>query len=218
MLLLGLDTSTPAVTVALHDGVTVLVESTTVDGRRHGELLAPAIDVVLKSAGRRATELTGVAVGVGPGPYTGLRVGVVTAASLADALGIAAHGICSLDVVAAVGRAAGVTGTITAVTDARRREVFWARYDDDGDRVDGPGVDRPRDAAARADGTAVGPGALLYADAFDLPVLDGSPSAGALCSLVAARLDTGGELLPARPIYLRRPDAVVPGPPKAVTA
>jgi tRNA threonylcarbamoyl adenosine modification protein YeaZ len=219
MLLLGLDTSTPAVTVALHDGASVLAESTTTDARRHGELLAPAIDAVLRDAGRTPTELTGVAVGVGPGPYTGLRVGVVTAASLADALEIAAHGICSLDVVAATSRAAGVTGPLTAVTDARRREVFWAAYDDVGERVDGPRVDRPRDAAAHAVGTAVGPGAVLYADAFDKPVVDAGLTAGALCTIAASRLLLGeGELLPVRPIYLRRPDAQEPHPPKRVLA
>ena len=88
MLLLGLDTATPAVTVALHDGDHPLAQLVTVDAHRHAELLAPAIAKVIADAGAERGDLTGIAVGVGPGPYTGLRVGVVTAKVLAAALGI----------------------------------------------------------------------------------------------------------------------------------
>ena len=97
MLLLAFDTATPAVTVALHDGEQMLAERTSVDGRRHGELLAPAIADVLADAGRSASDLTGIAVGVGPGPFTGLRVGLMTARALADALGVEISGVCTLD-------------------------------------------------------------------------------------------------------------------------
>ena len=96
MLLLAFDTATPAVTVALHDGSTVLAESAEVDARRHGELLAPAIARVLAASGRTQRELTGIAVGVGPGPFTGLRVGLVTARALGEALRIPVHGVCKI--------------------------------------------------------------------------------------------------------------------------
>src|SRR4051794_2488638 len=145
-------------------------------------------------------DLTAVAVGIGPGPYTGLRVGVATAGAVADALGVPAYGVCTLDVLA---HQAGSERAITAITDARRREVFWACYDAGGHRVAGPNVNRPADVALR--GRAVGPGALLYADVFDVSEAE-QVSAGALCSVVADRLAAQQPLEPARPIYLRRPD------------
>ena len=101
MLLLGLDTATPAVTVALHDGGQPLAQLVTVDAHRHAELLAPAIAKVIADGGASPRDLTGIVVGVGPGPYTGLRVGVVTARVLGAALGIPVYGVCSLDVIAA---------------------------------------------------------------------------------------------------------------------
>ena len=101
MLLLAFDTATPAVTVALHDGSRVVAEESAVDARRHGELLAVAIANVLRAAGAGPADLTRIAVGTGPGPYTGLRAGLVTASVLSSALGIPADGICSLDVIAA---------------------------------------------------------------------------------------------------------------------
>src|SRR5579871_3305644 len=107
VLLLGLDTATPAVTVALHDGGQPLAQLVTVDAHRHAELLAPAIAKVIADGGATPRDLTGVVVGVGPGPYTGLRVGVVTARVLGAALGIPVHGLCSLDVIAAGVRGGG---------------------------------------------------------------------------------------------------------------
>jgi tRNA threonylcarbamoyl adenosine modification protein YeaZ len=101
VLLLAFDTATPAVTVALRGDEGVLAEHTEIDARRHGELLAPGIEKVLADAGRSRTDLTGIAVGVGPGPFTGLRVGLVTARALGDALDIPVHGVCTLDILAA---------------------------------------------------------------------------------------------------------------------
>ncbi len=100
MLLLALDTATPAVTVALHDGHRVLAEVSEVDARRHAELLAPGIEAVLAQAGATTRDLTAIAVGTGPGPFTGLRVGLVTARTLASTLGVPVHGVCTLDVLA----------------------------------------------------------------------------------------------------------------------
>jgi tRNA threonylcarbamoyladenosine biosynthesis protein TsaB len=139
VLVVGFDTATPVVSVALHDGERVVSEASAADGRRHGELLAPMIAKVLAEAGASRTDLTAVAVGVGPGPYTGLRVGVVTARVLAAVLGIPVHGVCSLDVIAAAvprGR------EFLVATDARRKEVYWASYDAAGTRLEGPLVGR----------------------------------------------------------------------------
>jgi tRNA threonylcarbamoyl adenosine modification protein YeaZ len=87
--------------VALHDGERIRACAFEVDARRHGELLAPMIAKVMADAGASRAELSAVAVGVGPGPYTGLRVGVVTARVLGSVLGIPVHGVCSLDLIAA---------------------------------------------------------------------------------------------------------------------
>lgn len=209
MLLLAFDTSSPAITVALHDGDRLLAEHTVIDARRHGELLAPGIARVLEHAGNAATDLTDIAVGVGPGPFTGLRVGLMTARALADALPVRLHGVCSLDVVAA----AIVSGEPYLVaTDARRREVYWATYTSDGTRLDGPHVDKPADVAWR--GPSYGAGAAMYNDIFDNVVNAELPNAATLASMVA----TGAAvLLPADPLYLRRPDAVEPPARKVVT-
>jgi tRNA threonylcarbamoyladenosine biosynthesis protein TsaB len=222
VLLLGLDTATPAVTVALHDGTQVLAEATTIDRHRHAELLAPAIEQVLSEAGAERGDLTQVAVGVGPGPYTGLRVGIVTARILGAALGIPVHGVCSLDIVAADATGAAMSAPeFLVAADARRREVYYARYSQAG-RYFGPQVDRPADIEDRASMPAFGEGARLYADLF--PVADGPmyPAAATLCRLVASALTgaAGGRpiaLLPPDPLYLRRPDAREPGAPKRVT-
>ena len=109
MLLLAFDTATPAVTVAIHDGTRVLAQATTVDARRQGELLAGHIEKVMAQAGASLAGLTAIAVGAGPGPYTGLRTGLVTARVLGAALGVGVHGMCTLDVIAAdaVAAAAG---------------------------------------------------------------------------------------------------------------
>jgi tRNA threonylcarbamoyl adenosine modification protein YeaZ len=205
VLLLAIDTATPAVTVALRTGEVVLAESSTVDARRHGELLAPAIRQVLQAAGVLPSGLTAVVVGLGPGPYTGLRVGVVTAAALSHSLGAPAYGACSLDVIAA--DAEPGEGFVVA-TDARRREVYWAAYDGSGNRVDGPRVDRPADVPVggrRVEGPAVD----LYAEAMGWR--SGGvryPRAATLGRLVAARAAAGRPADELRPLYLRRPDAV----------
>ena len=245
MLLLGLDTATPAVTVALHDGTRVLAEATTVarfSGRQalasspggdgggalpakgsHSELLAPAIAQVLAEAEVDRRDLTAVAVGVGPGPYTGLRVGIVTARVLGAVLGIPVHGVCSLDIIAADVEAP----RFLVATDARRREVYYACYDETG-RYRGPQVDRPGDIEGRDSLPAVGEGARMYDGIFPAMVGDGPlyPSAATLCRIVAAELGSASlagtgrpalPLLPPVPLYLRRPDAREPGAPKRVT-
>ncbi|MGW0859723.1 tRNA (adenosine(37)-N6)-threonylcarbamoyltransferase complex dimerization subunit type 1 TsaB [Streptomyces sp. NPDC002690] len=214
-----MDTATPAVTVALHDGTSVVAESGQVDARRHGELLLPTVDRVLAEAGTTLDAVTGIVVGVGPGPYTGLRVGLVTAATFASALSVPVHGLCTLDGLAyAAGEEAGITGPFAVATDARRKEVYWARYEDPRTRTAGPSVDRPADIAEELAGLpVVGAGALLYPDSFPDARGPEHVSAGALAALAAERLAAGEKLLDPQPLYLRRPDAQVPKNYKVVT-
>ncbi|WP_155058614.1 tRNA (adenosine(37)-N6)-threonylcarbamoyltransferase complex dimerization subunit type 1 TsaB [Streptomyces blattellae] len=215
MLLLALDTATPAVTVALHDGTDVVASSSQIDARRHGELLLPAVDRVLTEAGLRLDAVTGIVVGIGPGPYTGLRVGLMTADTFGLALGVPVHGLCTLDGLA---YASDMGSPFVVATDARRKEVYWARYADSRTRVTEPAVDRPADIADRVAGLpAVGAGALLYPDTFPSVHEPEHVSAAALASLAAERLAAGEELPAPRPLYLRRPDAQVPKNYKVVT-
>jgi tRNA threonylcarbamoyl adenosine modification protein YeaZ len=211
--LLALDTATPAVTVALHDGEQVVASRTRVDAMRHGELLAPGIAAVLSEAGAVRQDVTAVAVGVGPGPFTGLRVGLVTARTLALALDIPVYGVCTLDVLAvqAVDGAA-VHEPFLVATDARRKEVYWAAYDEGGGRLDGPYVARPADVATGV--PVVGAGALLHPEAFPLAAGPRHPDARVLAEVVAGER---AELLDPEPLYLRRPDAAAPGRPKRVS-
>ena len=199
--LLAFDTATPAVTVAVADGDVVLAERSAVDARRHGELLAPTIAAVLSEAGVDRRSLTQVAVGAGPGPFTGLRIGLVTARTLGAVLDIPVVGVCTLD---ALALQSGLDGVFRVVTDARRQQVYWAAYATDGGlhRVDGPHVDAPADVVW--DGAAAGPGAAMYADSFPGHCTPEHPSASALCGWVAGGLP----LQPPDPLYLRRPDAV----------
>jgi tRNA threonylcarbamoyl adenosine modification protein YeaZ len=215
VLLLAFDTSTSAVTVALHDGATVVAEESAVDGRRHGELLAVFIDKALRCIGAGREDLTAVAVGTGPGPYTGLRAGLVTARVLASALGIRIDGVCSLDVIAAAARAESAGTEFLVATDARRREVYWARYSATGQRSSGPHVSRPADLPP---GLAVaGEAALIYPELGDRPLNPAFPAAAQLAAIAAGRLARDEPPLPAEPLYLRRPDAREPGKPKRVT-
>jgi len=221
VLVVGFDTATPAVTVALHDGERVVSEAFAADGRRHGELLAPMIAKVMADAGASRADLTAVAVGVGPGPYTGLRVGVVTARVLGAVLGLPVHGVCSLDVIAA---AVPPGREFLVATDARRREVYWARYDASGRRLEGPRVGRADSIPGAPERPAAGNGAQLYPEAFGEVTGPAYPDARTLCAIVAGQLAVPGAapspaapLLAAEPLYLRRPDAREPGPPKRVT-
>jgi tRNA threonylcarbamoyl adenosine modification protein YeaZ len=196
VLLLALDTATPAVTVALHDGVSVVAASCQIDARRHGELLLPAVDQVLATAGVKLAEITDIAVGVGPGPYTGLRVGLMTAGTFGFTLGVPVHGVCTLDSLAHAygtsGSPGASQGPFVVATDARRKEVYWARYEDDGTRSTGPAVDRPADIADRVTGlVAVGDGAFLYPDVFPDAREPRHVEAAAVAAFAAERLAAG---------------------------
>jgi tRNA threonylcarbamoyladenosine biosynthesis protein TsaB len=212
--LLAFDTAAPFVTVALHHGDAVVAERRSEQRMKHGEQLAPLIETALTGVGIVYRDLTAIAVGIGPGPFTGLRVGLVTARTLGFVLEIPVYGVCSLDVVAleaALG-ASPVGRDFAVATDARRKEVYVATYDDRGRRLDGPEVLRPADAAT--DRPVAGEGAVLYPDSFPDARDPAQPAAGWLARAVAEEL---AELHDPQPMYLRRPDAVAPGAPKRVS-
>jgi len=208
--LLAFDTATPFVTVALHDGSDVVVELFSEQKMKHGEQLAPLIERAMDQARVTRQDLTRIGVGVGPGPFTGLRVGLVTARTLGFVLEIPVIGVCSLDVLALEAVETGaVKGDFVVATDARRKEVYFASYDAAGARLDGPVVEKP--AALRTDLPVVGEGAGLYPEAFPNAAGPQRPGAGWLARAVAQER---AELRDPEPLYLRRPDAVAPGPRK----
>jgi len=184
---LAIDTATPAVTagVVRRDGgrIDVLAERVTVDARAHAEQLTPNVLAALGDARIAVKDLTAVVVGCGPGPFTGLRVGMATAAAYGQALGVPVYGVCSLD-----GIGVDTAGDVLVVTDARRREVYWARYRD-GARVEGPAVNAPADVPGATE-------ALARPPAY--------PTAAGLVRVVP---DWTAEPTPLVPLYLRRPDA-----------
>lgn len=219
MRLLAFDTSSAAITAAVHDGTSVLAEETRLGAQAHGELLAPTVEAVLRAAGTTPPGLTHVVVGVGPGPFTGLRVALVTARVLGEVLGVPVHGVCSLDALAAQAVGTGtVDGPFAVATDARRREVYLASYDAGGERTAGPDVLRPADVdATTAAGPVVGAGAWLYPDTFADPREPRLVSAGWLATYAVGRLAAGESLADTTPLYLRRPDAVESAGRKRVT-
>ncbi|HVT21267.1 MAG TPA: tRNA (adenosine(37)-N6)-threonylcarbamoyltransferase complex dimerization subunit type 1 TsaB [Mycobacteriales bacterium] len=221
MLVLALDTSSPTVTVAVCEvaggDVRLRAERSEAADNRHGERLAPLAVAALRDAGVGAAQLGAVVAGVGPAPFTGLRVGIVTARAMSDALGIPAYGVCSLDGIAH--RFTTDHGSFAVVTDARRKQVYWALYDEGGQRIDGPEL-APPDVLAehlRARTTdVVGAGVLKYPQAFaGFTMRDGDPSPRAVD--LVWRADFSGVPGTLAPMYLRRPDAQPPGRPKAVT-
>jgi tRNA threonylcarbamoyl adenosine modification protein YeaZ len=223
VLLLAIDTATSAITVALHDGERVLAESSTLDARRHGEYLAPGIVQTLADAGRTVDEVTAVIAGTGPGPFTGLRIGLVTARTFAFARGIPVFGVCSLDAMAHqtwLEDAADLGQSLVVATDARRKEVYWARYDVSPAGVLRRGAPMVAKAEAIADEVrglpVAGRGAVLYPDWFGRRLGTLDVSAGALADLASRRLAAGEELAGADPMYLRRPDAMPLAPRKHV--
>jgi tRNA threonylcarbamoyladenosine biosynthesis protein TsaB len=227
---LALDTSAAASAAVVDDAGRTLATRSSGETRRHAEALTPLLDAVLADAGVARTALTAVVVGTGPAPFTGLRVGLVTARTLGLALGIPVHGVSSLDALAlaAVGGADPDGREVLVVTDARRREVYWARYRavvgtgtlPAVEAVAGPGVDTPAALAGQgvADLLVVGAGTELYPE-----LLPGTPAVvdpADLARVALARLAVGGPglELSTEPLYLRRPDAVPPAAAKRARA
>jgi tRNA threonylcarbamoyl adenosine modification protein YeaZ len=206
-LVLALDTSI-VVNVGLARGDQVLAQITIADPMAHVEQLTPVIRACLSEAGVRLADLTQIVVGLGPGPFTGLRVGVVTAQVLALVARIPLRGVCSLDVLAAQFANQNPSGEFVAVTDARRREVYWAGYGPAGRRTIGPAVSAPADVPRRP---AVGPAVDLYPDQLLAVPGPRALDPGLLAVRGPGLSDSGRE-----PLYLRRPDAAEPTRRKSV--
>jgi tRNA threonylcarbamoyl adenosine modification protein YeaZ len=196
-LVLAIDTATPAVTAGVVSDGELLAERLTIDPRAHAERITPNVLGALADAGRSMADLGAVVVGCGPGPFTGLRVGMATAAAYGHALGIPVYGVCSLDAIGGQ-----TTGETLVVTDARRREVYWARYRD-GVRIGGPAVSAP--ASVDPGGAQAAAGSPEHAALFGLPVC--GPTYPTPAGLVAAVAEWSDNPAPLVPLYLRRPDA-----------
>ncbi|SDD77462.1 tRNA (adenosine(37)-N6)-threonylcarbamoyltransferase complex dimerization subunit type 1 TsaB [Auraticoccus monumenti] len=207
-LTLALDTSTVAA-VGLARGGELLASQRFEDTRAHVEQLLPLVRSVLDGAGLSLADVERLVVGTGPGPFTGLRVGIATAEVLALTLGVPLTGVTSLDVLARqVARSGAAPEEFLVVSDARRREVYWSRHDATGLRLEGPEVGAPDSLPAlpvAGPGTDVDPGLAARGTG-----LAGALDAGVMALEVDLLPDTGLE-----PRYLRRPDATVPGRPKS---
>jgi len=224
VLILGIETATERVSVAIggHEGVLGLFE---IDrGRRHAETLVPAIEFLCRQADITLEEFGCVAVDVGPGLFTGMRVGIATGKALAQALRIPMIGVSSLDLLAFPLR--HTDKTIAAVVDARRGELFYAFYRQvpgGVQRVTEPRVGRADDLVAdliaRGQETVcVGDGALRYkddiGDALRVEFAEqwlSNPSAAPLVQLAHARALREDWVNPweLQPLYLRKPDAQI---------
>lgn len=194
------------------DGDRTLASRSVFSPRGHAELLAGMIEEVLAEAGVAGARVDGLVVGTGPAPFTGLRVGLVTARTLGMVWGVPVRGVCSLDAVAAqvFGERLVDAGQarVTVVADARRKEVYWATYTD-GVSDGPPRVNLPVDVEPV--GAVVGRGALLYPEVF-ADAVGADPDPAWLARVAARRFAGGEESFPTEPLYLRRPDVHgVPG-------
>lgn len=212
MRVLAIDTSTADLVTGLVDTDSgAVVDRVVLHTRAHNEQLMPTVEALLAEASVAYADLGAVVVGRGPGPFTGLRVGMATALALGVALGIPVHGVCSHDAIAY-----GRSGQWLVATDARRKQVYWSAYRD-GRRVAGPDVAAPEALMVRGEGYAVDRVVIaeelafrLPADVATLPREEATPRAEQLVAVALA----GGALDrvpdPVVPLYLRRPDAVPP--------
>lgn len=199
-MLLAIDTSA-GTSVAVVEGSRVLSEASDPGTRGHAEHIGTLIQSALAEAGASAADITGVVSGMGPGPFTGLRVGIAAARAFAAGRGIPVHPVASHDAVA-LGRAAPAL----VVTDARRREVAWTTYDVSGEATSGPHLAHPEELEAVVEGYA----GFERIDAAEI-------SAASLGLVAALRLAAGRSTGPEQPLYLRAPDVTMPGAPKRVT-
>lgn len=221
-MLLAIDTSA-GTSVALVDPESrqALAERSTDDSRRHAEVIGPFLAEVLAEAGVTPAEVTGVVAGMGPGPFTGLRVGIAAARTFAAARGVPFLPLVSHDAVAADQRQTDQpqtdqpqtdqrqAGPFVVLTDARRREVYWSAYDADGVRIAGPGLAKPADLDEAIRASRPEAATWERVTAVAIP-------AWRLGALAADRLASGARFADDTPLYLRDPDVTMPGAPKRV--
>jgi tRNA threonylcarbamoyl adenosine modification protein YeaZ len=201
--LLAIDTSAGS-SVAVIEGDLVVAERSTEDTMRHAEVIGDMIAEVLAEAGITGAAVDTVVAGMGPGPFTGLRVGIAAARAFAWGVGAEVLPATSHDAVAFAEWEAGFRGELLVVTDARRRELYWSSYvvaDEGISRSDGPALCKPDELPypdiERVDATQVSAGAL---------------GRFARLERAAGRVQQFGE-----PLYLRAPDVTVPGARKRVS-
>jgi tRNA threonylcarbamoyladenosine biosynthesis protein TsaB len=221
MILLGLDTVTPQVGCALGGPDGPMASFHAVQGRRHAETLAPAIQFVCQQAQTALDQVDAIAVDVGPGLFTGLRVGLATGKALASALGVPMVGLSSLDLLAAAATDGYADRLVASVVDARRGEVFWALYRRTAGvvhRLTDHAVAPPDVVAAELAKhhefcLAVGDGARRYADVLaDASVEVGGPTKAYPSAAVLVEqayplaLDGGVPASELGPLYLRKAD------------
>ncbi|SEJ16850.1 tRNA (adenosine(37)-N6)-threonylcarbamoyltransferase complex dimerization subunit type 1 TsaB [Demequina mangrovi] len=195
-MILAIDTSSAIAVALVSASGDVLARRSEFNPRGHAELLSGLVEEVLTEAGVARGDVARIVVGTGPAPFTGLRVGLMTARMLGHVWGVPVEGVCSLDAIGAES-----SGEVTVVADARRKEVYWATYRD-GVRVAGPEVSFPGDVPVL--GSVVGRGALLYPEAFPGAV-EGDPDPALLVG-AADRAREAGSDMSTEPLYLRRPD------------
>jgi tRNA threonylcarbamoyladenosine biosynthesis protein TsaB len=223
VIVLGIDTSTAVTSVALGTEHELLGSVSFAGARKHDDVV-PAVQQLLDWTGRELTAVGGVAVGLGPGLYTGLRVGVEAAKTMAQVLKVPIVGLASLDVLAFGVRQA--VRTVVAVMDARRKEVFFARYRPvhggvlrEGEiRVGAPAVLAAELEATSEEVLLVGDGAILYRNELEVsgrvevaPAPFAHPWASALVTLAAPRFirEETDRLRDVVPLYLRKTDAEI---------
>jgi tRNA threonylcarbamoyladenosine biosynthesis protein TsaB len=224
VIVLGIETSTPQTSVAL-GGESGIVASATLNGRAHQEQVVPTLRQLLQWSRAELSQVAGIAVGVGPGLFTGLRVGVQTAKSLAQALRIPIVGMTSLDVLAFSVR--HTSRLVAAVIDARRGEVFWGVYRPvpggvlrEGEFAVGPADHLVGELTALAeDVLVVGDGAVLYRRQIEemgsqvefASAMWAHPQAAALVELSVPRFvrEEHDRLAEVVPLYLRKSDAEI---------
>lgn len=216
MRVLAIDTATTALVTGVVDTESgQLTQRVLADTRAHNERLMPTILEVMSETGLELGNLDAIVAGVGPGPFTGLRVGMATAQALADALSIPLHGVCTHDAIAhaaLVGADAAdereAADAALVATDARRKEIYWATYRA-GQRLAGPDVSKPGELSVQDIAQVVIPEKLADQLPEELAALPRSEAAPTAEGLVAVA-QLGADPAPFVPMYLRRPDAVPP--------
>jgi tRNA threonylcarbamoyl adenosine modification protein YeaZ len=211
-MLLAIDTSAGTTVAVVDRQRGVIAELGEADTRRHAEVIGDLISNCLRDSDVAVAELSGVAIGMGPGPFTGLRVGIAAGNAFALGAGKLPVRVISHDAIAFEHYAAGASAPVLVVTDARRREVYWSAYsglDEVGlpIRVGDPGLVRPDDLADAVPGF----GDFTRLDAH-------SVSAGALGMLAETMFSARRQFAGPQPLYLRSPDVTLSTGPKRVTA
>lgn len=211
-LTLAVDTAA-GISIGLADGETKIDQVHESSSRMHVEQCQPMINELCARNGITTAELNRIIVGIGPGPFTGLRIGIVTAATLGYLHSLPVKGVCTLDGIALAWAKQGADQEFLVTTDARRKELYWARY-----QVDGGRIGEPRVSAAESlpELPTIGPGLDAY------PELLGSRRPDSVgnhldAALLAASFDHFADQ-GLEPLYLRKPDAKLPTTRKSALA